>query len=399
LLIGAYFTKEYSLESAAFFNPSIVPHPNQLNIPEGAVRIVFSFRAVGEGHISSLTFRSGILDKKTHLMMAPVSPFVERAEIELNPTFDKKVFLMILRDELECDDIIYPIFDPLPETFKFIDLSNRIDVFCLDQSLTSERRETVEMIYWVARSNFVQRFSPESRLSERVIFPTGRNESNGIEDARFVRFVDDDGDALYYATFTAYNGRNILPMLLETRDFLQFKILTLFGDAVKDKGMALLPRKIDGKFAMISRQDGENLYLMYSDHIHIWDHMERIREPMHSWEFIQIGNCGSPIETEHGWLLLTHGVGAMRKYCIGALMLDLKDPSKVIGRLEEPLIIPNELEREGYVPNVVSSYQMNWNGKDTCPMSSIPAVHCFTTAHWSFPMLSPTHTPALLRWN
>ena len=353
LLIGAFFTKEYSMESVAFFNPSIVPHPNQANMAEGSLMVIFSFRAVGEGHISSLTFRSGTLDKNDHLMMGPVSPFVETAEVELNPTYDKKVFLMILRDELECDDIIYPIFDPLPETFKFAELSNRIDAFCQDPSLTSERRETVEMIYWVARSNFVQRFRPESRLSERVIFPTGRNESNGIEDARFVRFVDEAGDAHYYATFTAYNGRNILPMLLETRDFLKFKMLTLFGDAVRDKGMALFPRKLNGKYAMISRQDGENLYLMYSDHIHFWDTMQLIREPVQSWEFIQIGNCGSPIETEAGWLLLTHGVGAMRKYCIGALMLDLKDPSRVIGKLEEPLIIPNELEREGYVPNVV----------------------------------------------
>ena len=355
LLVGAFFTKEYSIESVAFFNPSIVPHPNQGDLPEGSLRVIFSFRAVGEGHISSLTFRSGILDKKKNLMLGPVSPFLETPEVVLNPTYEKAVFLMILRDELECNDIIYQIFDALPETFQFYELQKRIEEFMADQASTSERRETVEMIFWVARANFAQSFRTQSRLSERVIFPTGRNESNGIEDARFVHFVDADGDERYYATYTAYNGRNTLPMLLETRDFLKFKVLTLNGKAARDKGMALFPRKINGKYAMISRQDGENLFLMYSDHIHFWEKKQMIETPEQPWEFVQIGNCGSPLETEKGWLLLTHGVGAMRKYCIGALLMDLEDPSKIIGKLEEPLIMPNEYEREGYVPNVVYS--------------------------------------------
>jgi predicted GH43/DUF377 family glycosyl hydrolase len=343
LLLGAYFTKEYSIESVAFFNPSIVPHPDQKDLSEG------------EGHISSLTFRSGVLDQKNTLMLGPVSPFLETPEVVLNPTYEKNVFLMILRDELQCDDIIYQIFDALPDTFQFYELKERIEVFMAGQVITSERRETVEMIFWVARSNFIQNFRPLSRLSERVIFPTGRNESNGIEDARFVHFVDTDGKERYYATYTAYNGRNTLPMLLETRDFLKFKVLTLNGKAVRDKGMALFPRKINGQYAMISRQDGENLFLMYSDHIHFWEKVQMINTPDRPWEFVQIGNCGSPLETEKGWLLLTHGVGAMRKYCIGALLLDLEDPSQIIGKLKEPLIMPNEYEREGYVPNVVYS--------------------------------------------
>jgi predicted GH43/DUF377 family glycosyl hydrolase len=355
LLVGAFFTKEYSIESVAFFNPSIVPHPNQGDLLEGSLRVIFSFRAVGEGHISSLTFRSGVLDKKNNLMLGPVSPFLETPEVLLNPTYKKDLFLMILHDELECSDIIYQIFDALPEIFQFYELKERIEEFVADQVPTSERRETVEMIYWVARSNFVQSFRMQSRLSERVIFPTGRNESNGIEDARFVHFVDDDGDERYYATYTAYNGRNTLPMLLETRDFLKFKVLTLNGKAVRDKGMALFPRKINGKYTMISRQDGESLFLMYSEHIHFWEKMQMIETPEQPWEFVQIGNCGSPLETEKGWLLLTHGVGAMRKYCIGALLMDLEDPSKIIGKLTEPLIMPNEYEREGYVPNVVYS--------------------------------------------
>jgi predicted GH43/DUF377 family glycosyl hydrolase len=355
LLLGAFFTKEYSIESVAFFNPSIVPHPNQEDLPEGSLRVIFSFRAVGEGHISSLTFRSGVLDKKNNLMLGPVSPFVETPEVVLNPTYEKDVFLMILRDELKCNDIIFQIFEALPDTFQFYELKERIEEFMADQVPTSERRETVEMIFWVARSNFIQSFLPQSRLSERVIFPTGRNESNGIEDARFVHFVGTDGDKRYYATYTAYNGRNTLPMLLETRDFLKFKVLTLNGKAIREKGMALFPQKINGQYAMISRQDGENLFLMYSDHIHFWEKMQIIKTPEQPWEFVQIGNCGSPLKTEKGWLLLTHGVGAMRKYCIGALLLDLEDPSKIIGKLEEPLILPNEYEREGYVPNVVYS--------------------------------------------
>ncbi|MGD9373884.1 MAG: glycoside hydrolase family 130 protein, partial [Desulfobacterales bacterium] len=355
LLVGAFFTKEYSIESVAFFNPSIVPHPNQEGLSEDALRVIFSFRAVGEGHISSLTFRSAILDKKNNLMLGPVSPFLETPEVILNPTYEKALFLMILRDELECNEIIYQIFDELPDTFQFYELKEKIEAFISDLVSTSERRETIEMIFWVARSNFVQSFRPQSRLSERVIFPTGRNESNGIEDARFVQFVDDDGDERFYATYTAYNGRNTLPMLLETRNFLTFKVLTLNGKAVRDKGMALFPRKVNGQYAMISRQDGENLFLMYSDHIHFWDKMQMLETPGQPWEFVQIGNCGSPLETEKGWLLLTHGVGAMRKYCIGALLLDLKDPSKIIGKLKVPLIMPNEYEREGYVPNVVYS--------------------------------------------
>jgi predicted GH43/DUF377 family glycosyl hydrolase len=353
LLLGAFFTKEYSIESVAFFNPSIVPHPSQKGLRKSALRVIFSFRAVGEGHISSLTFRSGVLDKKNNLMLGPVSPFLETSEVDLNRTYEKDLFLMILRDELKCDDIIYHIFDALPNIFQFHELKKRMEEFVANKVPTSERRETIEMIFWVARSNFVQRFRPQSRLSERVIFPTGRNESNGIEDARFVHFVD--GDDRYYATYTAYNGRNTLPMLLETRDFLKFKVLTLNGKAVRDKGLALFPRKINGKYAMISRQDGENLFLMYSDHIHFWEKMQMIETPEQPWEFVQIGNCGSPLETEKGWLLLTHGVGAMRKYCIGALLLDLENPSKIIGKLKEPLIMPNEYEREGYVPNVVYS--------------------------------------------
>src|SRR5205814_10085982 len=210
-------------------------------------------------------------------------------------------------------------------------------------------------ILMLAQSNYEVQFAPDSRLSERVLFPVTPSQSNGIEDARFVLFQNDDGSRVYYATYTAYDGKLILPQLLETPDFLHFKFITLNGPGVQNKGMALFPRKVNGQYAMLSRQDNENIYLMSSDNIHFWYDPELILKPTFPWEFVQLGNCGSPIETEAGWLVLSHGVGPMRKYCIGAFLLDLNDPRKVIGRLREPLIKPNENEREGYVPNVVYS--------------------------------------------
>ena len=353
LLIGSFFTKEYAIASAACFNPSIVPHPKQTGLAQGSKRVIFSFRVVGEGHISSLTFRSGVLAQNGRLIVKARGHFTETAKVARNPNFDKKLFTRIFEAELKRHKIFQTLFDALPESFKFNELEEQIDTFSRQQRPSKKQRETIAKITWVARSNFSQTFRSTSRLSERVVFPVSQNESNGIEDARFVQFIDDNGSVRYYATFTAYDGRNIRPMLLETKDFLKFKTLTLCGDAVRDKGMALFPRRLDGKYAMISRQDGENMYLMYSDHILFWKRAQLIKVPEQSWEFVKIGNCGSPIETANGWLLLTHGVGAVRRYCIGALLLDLKDPAKIIGKLEEPLILPSDDEREGYVPNVV----------------------------------------------
>jgi predicted GH43/DUF377 family glycosyl hydrolase len=205
----------------------------------------------------------------------------------------------------------------------------------------------------LAESNYEVRFAPGKPVSQRVIFPSTPSQSNGIEDARFVRFEKDDGAFTYYATYTAYDGKIILPQLLETPDFIHFKFFTLNGPAVQNKGMALFPRKIDGHYAMLSRQDDENILLMFSDNIHFWHTSKVLLSPAEPWEFIKMGNCGSPIETKAGWLVLSHGVGAMRKYCLGAFLLDLKDPTRVLGRLRAPLLAPNEAEREGYVPNVV----------------------------------------------
>jgi predicted GH43/DUF377 family glycosyl hydrolase len=293
MLIGAYFTMEYSIESAALFNPSIVPHPDQTNLPNGSLRFVMSLRATGEGHISSIVFRTGVIGKDASISFDKKSKYAETTEVR--------------------------------------------------------RRASSK------NSNYTLQFRQDQLISERVIFPVLKSESKGIEDARFVRFVDDNGEVTYCATYTAYDGFAILPQLIETKDFLTFNIITLKGKAVQNKGMGLFPRKINGKYYMLSRQDGENNYIMVSDDIHFWDKAELIQEPGTPWEFVQIGNCGSPIETSKGWLVLTHGVGPMRKYSIGAILLDLENPQKIIARLEEPLLQPNEEEREGYVPNVVYS--------------------------------------------
>jgi predicted GH43/DUF377 family glycosyl hydrolase len=213
----------------------------------------------------------------------------------------------------------------------------------------------VEGVITLAKSNYQITYRPEHGLSERLIFPFGPTETNGIEDARFVEFQEDDGLTRYYATYSAYDGKMILPQLLETEDFFRFKMHTLNGPAIANKGLALFPRKINGQYAMLSRQDGENIFLMYSDMLYFWHTKEIISKPTFPWEFVQQGNCGSPIETEAGWLVLSHGVGPLRKYSIGAFLLDRDNPSRLIGRLKQPLLTPNENEREGYVPNVVYS--------------------------------------------
>lgn len=290
-LIGAYFLNEYSFEASALFNPSIVPHPDQSEAPKGGLRFILSLRAVGEGHVSSLTFRAGTVAADGSLTVDPTARLASSPRIKLRVP------------KSDGDDI----------------------------ELT---------------------FNPDEELSERVIFPVTDSQSNGIEDARFVEFSD-GARKTYYATYTAYSGAAIRSELIETRDFLSFRMTPLRGTAARNKGMALFPRRIDGKYAMIARQDNENLYLIYSDDLYRWDGGQAILKPQFPWEFVQIGNCGSPIELDEGWLLLTHGVGPVRKYSIGAALLDKNDPSKVLARASEPLLHPEASEREGYVPNVV----------------------------------------------
>jgi predicted GH43/DUF377 family glycosyl hydrolase len=352
LLIGSYFTSEYSLESAALFNPSIVAHPDQSNVGEGNVRIILSLRATGEGHISSVTFRSGFVDRDGEVHLDAASRYVTEPHPIPSADYERGLFLRKLT-ELGLDtEFARQVLDALGETFTLEDLRSAVESL---KPVHPDPEAPVigDKMMLLARSNYEVAFHADQPISERIIFPFSPSQSNGIEDARFVCFRDGDGPPTYYATYTAYDGRTVLPQLLETTDFIHFKVCTLNGPGVRNKGMAMFPRKIGGLYCMLSRQDNENIHLMFSEHPHFWYDPRVILRPTEPWEFVQLGNCGSPIETEAGWLVLTHGVGPMRKYCIGAILLDREDPTHVIGRLRDPLVKPESDEREGYVPNVV----------------------------------------------
>ena len=357
LLIGSYFVCEFSLESAALFNPSIVPHPDQSNLPPGALRFILSLRATGEGHISSLTFRTGILHDDHRIEVQPPGRFLAEPRQIPNPVYEKALFAGKLVELGLTDEFARRVMNKLGESFALEELRAILDAELrqsrLSNGMWQEHQTTVEGIWMLAQSNYEVQFQPEQQLSERIIFPATPSQRNGIEDARFVCFQNDDGSHAYYATFTAFDGKVVLPELVETSDFLLFRFITLNGPAAQNKGMALFPRKINGLFAMLSRQDNENIYLMFSDNVHFWYERKVLLKPTFPWELLQIGNCGSPIETDAGWLVLSHGVGPLRKYCIGAFLLDRDNPAKVIGRLREPLLKPDLNERDGYVPNVV----------------------------------------------
>ena len=345
LLTGAYFSKEYSVEAAALFNPSVVPHPDQSGVPDGSTRFIMSLRATGEGHISSIEFRSGIADKNGNIKMEDVSAFSETPFTDNNEIFDKEFIVRRLSDNSSSP------FDSITGTFS----KSEIEDILAASTDTKEKGRFADEIRILSDANYTATFPAESELSERVFFPISKSESVGMEDVRLVRFTEDDGTTKYYGTYTAYNGRSFGTQLLETDDFMKFKIRTLHGKGVNDKGMALFPRKINGKYFITSRQGGENLYIMSSDDLYFWNEYTRLSVPEYPWEFVQLGNCGSPIETDGGWLLITHSVGAFRTYRLGAMLLDIDNPSKVIGTLTEPLLEPNSDEREGYVPNVVYS--------------------------------------------
>jgi predicted GH43/DUF377 family glycosyl hydrolase len=353
LLIGSYFTMEYSIESAALFNPSIVPHLNQRNLPEGAVRFVMSLRATGEGHVSSIVFRTGVIYSDHRIQMDPLSRFTHPIKVMPDKLYDRELFRRKLKDIRVPAPIVESVMSRLSNSFTMAQLEGAITTAQEAEPKKFRSQDSVQGIRWLARSNYQLELPREAEASELVIFPQTSNESRGIEDLRLVRFVDDDGAVTYYGTCTAYDGYRILPELIETNDFQKIGVHTLNGAKAQNKGLALFPKKINGHYAVCSRIDGENLYIMYSDIVHFWESAELLQTPKMPWEFVQIGNCGSPVETPEGWLLLTHGVGPMRTYCIGAMLLDLNDPSKVIGILDEPLITPNEKERDGYVPNVV----------------------------------------------
>ena len=356
LLIGAYFLAEYSVESAALFNPSLVPDPDQSDVPAGALRFVLSLRATGEGHISSITFRTGIIHADHRIeIVTPTGLLTEPRQIP-NPAYEKGLYARKLREMGWACDFADRVMQPLGETFALQELRLSLDRELDEQrqsDMLHDHTNTATEMWALARSNYEVQFQPGQQLSERILFPATPSQRNGIEDARFVCFDHGDGRRVYYATFTAFDGKAVVPELVETTDFLRFRFLTLNGPAAKNKGLALFPRKVNGRYAMLGRQDNESLSIMFSDNPHFWDEHAALLQPAFPWELIQLGNCGSPIETAAGWLVLSHGVGPMRKYCIGAFLLDLNDPTKVIGRLREPLLEPNQNEREGYVPNVV----------------------------------------------
>ncbi len=354
LLIGSYFTHEYSIESAAFFNPSMVEDPDQSDLEEGERRVIISFRAVGEGHISSMVFRKATIGRNNDIEVMPAGRYVDEAEIIKNNVYKKEFFLEKAVDSHISEKTLQLARQHLDEKFDYRTLKDTIDRLIVDNEIDSVDTE-LEKLLWLADSYHEILFSLDTDISDRIIYPISEFERKGIEDARFVKFFSEEGTFKYYATYTAYDGSLIMPKLLETTDFYHFKMRPMYGEGAKNKNLALFPRKINGKYVMMSRIDGWNNYIMYSDKVNIWTNPVKLQSPKFPWEFVQIGNCGSPIETKAGWLVVTHGVGAMRRYCLGVSLLDLNDPSIEIGRLREPLLIANKDEREGYVPNVVYS--------------------------------------------
>ncbi|PKB16102.1 glycoside hydrolase family 130 protein [Flavobacterium sp. 5] len=353
-LIGSYLTMEYSIESAAFFNPSIIEDFDQSGLEKGEKRIIISFRATGEGHVSSIVFRRGIIDKDNNLRIMRSGDSIEKAEVLHKMMFNKKRILSKLA-EMHTMDIYSTLLNDLPDEFEYSVFKGLLTAELESPNISKEKQEAFEEVLWLMNSFYDIQFKHDSDISERVIFPISDTESRGIEDARFVRFVDDDGSETVMGTYTAYNGHSILSKVITTEDFYTFRVMPMHGEESQSKGMALFPKKINGKYVMLGRIDGVNNYLMYSLRLNQWKNPQIIQRPVYPWEFTQIGNCGSPLWTEKGWLVITHGVGAMRRYCIGASLLDLDDPSIEIGRLPEPLLTPLEDEREGYVPNVVYS--------------------------------------------
>jgi predicted GH43/DUF377 family glycosyl hydrolase len=357
LLAGAFFTMEYAFQAAALFNPSIVQHPDQANVPPGSVRFIMSFRAVGEGHISSVVFRTGIIDAEGNLAMDSLGDLDIPARARPDRAYFRDLFLRKLTEMGADAAWSGRLLERVPEQFTLNQLQEVISRIRDDPAindLNATAQNTLKAALWLARSNYQIHLPPETPISELLIFPHAESESRGIEDMRLVRFLD-DSTATYFGTYTAYDGSRMLPMLIETRDFHTLSVHTLNGKCAQNKGMALFPRKINGQFAMCSRIDGRNLFLMYSGNSQFWETASVLLEPKYSWEYRLMGNCGSPLETPEGWLLLTHGVGPMREYAIGAALLDLHDPAKIRGRLKDPLLVATDETRAGYVPNVVYS--------------------------------------------
>jgi predicted GH43/DUF377 family glycosyl hydrolase len=353
-LLGATFTHEFAIEAAALCNPSLVAHPDQTGAPPGGLRFVMSVRGIGEGHRSSIGFRTGTIAADSTITVDPAGRFPAIDAVTAGP-FDRDVFHGKLRERGADGDNAASVLDPLDDRFEQSDLDLALDRLRTQRDTRRSAGDTIEHLRTIAASSYTADFPRESELSERVLWPATSTEAAGMEDARFVRFVDDEGAVVYYATYTAFNGTAIAQQLLETTDFATFFVSPMVGPAAADKGVALFPRRIGGRFVALSRFDRETNAIAFSDNPRRWNRAVTIQRPSETWETIQLGNCGSPIETAEGWLVLTHGVGPMRTYSIGALLLDLDDPTIVIGRLREPLVSPADDEQDGYVPNVVYS--------------------------------------------
>lgn len=355
LLIGAYFTLEYSIEAAALFNPSIVSHPDQTGAPPGGQRFLMSLRAVGEGHLSSTVFQTGFATANIGVALDPPGSFSTRTRIKPDHHYVKPLFRKKLEEIGVPLVAVHSVLGRVEEEFTFDELEVATERTKQEEPELPNLEDALGAMIWLARANYELQLDADDEIGDLILFPRSESEARGIEDMRLVRFVDDDDSVTYYGTYTAFDGHRIMPMLMETKDFRTIRMHTLNGACVQNKGMALFPRRVDGHYAMVSRIDGRNLFLMFSDLEYFWETATLLAEPKYPWELRIMGNCGSPLETDEGWLLITHGVGPMRRYCIGAMLLDLEDPFQIRGRLGEPLLEPSEGEREGYTPNVVYS--------------------------------------------
>ncbi len=355
LLIGAYFTLEYAFASAALFNPSMTPAIDQEGLEPGSLRFIMSLRTIGEGHVSSIVFRQGVIDRTGNITMDPPGPFQEPVRRAEYHQFSKAKFRVKLAGMGVREEVMKTVLARLGDQFTAADLVEVINgpQAVVDGLLRDDPQAAG--FEWLTGCDYDIETAADGNITDVVLFPVSEAESQGMEDMRIVRFTDNDGSVRYYGTYNAFNGRQLLPQIIEMPGLNVAHVRTLHGRCARNKGLALFPRKVQGQYMMSGRIDGENLYILKSDNILVWDEAVKVREPEFPWEFVQVGNCGSPLETEAGWLLLTHGVGPMRRYCIGAMLMDLDDPTKVIGRLEHPLLIPADDERKGYVPNVVYS--------------------------------------------
>jgi len=352
-LIGAAFTHEYSLEGAAVCNPSLVPHPDQSGVAPGALRIVMSVRAVGEGHHSSICFRSGIIDERGVLRLDVASAFPVVGALSTAP-LHRTLFHALLGDLGFDGETAASVLDTLPDEFGSEDLETALAHLQTQSDTRLNVATTVGMLRLIAACSYEVSFDAGVDLSRRVLWPAAPNEVNGMEDARFVMTTGPEF-ARYVASYTAFDGHSVSQQLLETDDFVSFRSSPLAGQGARNKGLAFFPRQIAGRYCALSRFDRESNAVAFSDDLHQWDAVEVAQVPTYAWEVVQLGNCGPPLELAEGWLVLTHGVGPMRTYSIGALLLDLEDPTRIIGQLPQPLLAPTPLDLDGYVPNVVYS--------------------------------------------